>query len=394
MKKPHVFKQVVSLVLLVFVAGAGAAVSAVATTCGPFTDVGTLICPFVLELYYSGIAAGTSSTTFSPGASLTRGQMAVFTAAALDLSIDRGARRAALDQWWVPTPHYDAGLGLTTVAPGVKLLKGDGTDIWVTGLGAVSRVRASDGALLGAWTGAGGASGVLPAMGRVFVAGTTDPGSLYMIDPTQAPGAVTTVSSSLGKNPEGIAFDGSSIWTANSGGSVSRITPGTSPGNWSVSTFTTGFSSPQGAVFAAGSIWITDTALNALLRLNGDGTIAQAVVVGGYPAYPAFDGRNIWVPNFLDSSLTVVRASDGAVLQTFSAANGNQNGLSFPAQAAFCGAAVAVTNQSGSVSLFRAADLSVLGNVPTPGLSIPFAIASDGVDFWISDSSSSSIGRF
>jgi hypothetical protein len=382
--------------LLILLLAVGGATSFLFANCGPFTDVSTLLCPFVLELYYSGITAGTSSTTYSPNNNVTRGQMAVFISTGLDLSLSRGSQKAMIDQWWTPTPHYDAGLGLTTVGTGPILLKSDGADVWVanTVSGTVSRVHASDGTLLGTWTGATGAYGVLIAMGRVFVTAHTSPGRLYMIDPTLAPGAVTTVSNSLGINSEGIAFDGTNIWTANDGGSVSKITPGNSPASWTVSTFTTGFSQPIGAVFGGSNVWIADLGDNTLKKLNSDGSVAQSIPVGVRPSHSAFDGRNIWVPNYSDNSLSVVRISDGTVLQTFSAANGNQNGLSAPGQAAFDGVRIIVTNATGSVSLFKAADLSVVSNLLTPGIAYPYGVASDGVNFWIGDNSSNTIGRF
>lgn len=53
--------------------------------CGPFSDVSGGQCQFVLELYYLGIAAGTSATTFDPTANVTRGQVAVFMGAAINI---------------------------------------------------------------------------------------------------------------------------------------------------------------------------------------------------------------------------------------------------------------------------------------------------------------------
>jgi hypothetical protein len=385
--------------LLILLLAVGGATSFLYASCGPFTDVGTLICPFVLELYYSGITAGTSSTTFSPNDPVTRGQMAVFTSTALDLSLFRGSRRAALGQLWtIPTSHYDAGLGLTAVGSYPQFLKSDGADVWVAvnagGIGTVSRVRASDGSLLGTWTGATNAYAILVAMGRVFVTGASISGGLYMIDPTQPPGTVTTISNTLGVNTFGVTFDGSNIWTASGGGSVSRITPGTSPGSWTVSTFTAGFHTPAGAIFDGNNVWITDVSQNALVKLNSDGSIAQSVTVGSNPQFPAYDGRNIWVPNYIGSSMTVVRASDGVVLQTFSAANGNQNGLAGPIQASFDGQRILVTNSLGGASLFKAADLSAVGSLPTLGMTTPIGVTSDGLNFWISDPASNTIGRF
>ena len=64
-------------VLIVFLVAAGAASIALAN-CGPFTDVGSLVCPFALDIYFLGVTAGTTSTTYSPNNSVTRGQMAIF----------------------------------------------------------------------------------------------------------------------------------------------------------------------------------------------------------------------------------------------------------------------------------------------------------------------------
>src|SRR5262249_23808470 len=79
---------------------AGGAVRIVQDQCGPFTDVTPAFCPYLLELYYLGIPAGTSATTFSPDDPLTRGQGAVFIAKGLNQSLVRSSRRAALQQFW------------------------------------------------------------------------------------------------------------------------------------------------------------------------------------------------------------------------------------------------------------------------------------------------------
>ena len=110
---------------------AGGAVRIVQDQCGPFTDVTPAFCPFVSELYYLGITAGTSATTFSPDDPLTRGQAAVFVAKGLNQSLARSSRRAALGQWWTTTPHYELGLGTTMVDPDPLRIASDGEDIWV-----------------------------------------------------------------------------------------------------------------------------------------------------------------------------------------------------------------------------------------------------------------------
>jgi len=378
--------------------GAGFRVLADCSSFGlPFTDLGSVsgFCAAIAEAYYTGITNGTSATTFSPNANVTRVQAAAFATRTLDAALTRGSRRAALGQWWNSAPHFDQGFGLTTVGSHPELLQSDGTDVWVanTVSGTVSRVSESDGRLLDTWTGATDATGVLVAMGRVFVTGSNiDTNNLYMIDPSQTAGTVTTVTTGVGNGPWGIVFDGNNIWTANTGGSVSIITPGT----WSVTTVTTGFSHPIGILFDGTNAWVTDQGDDTLKKLNADGSIAQSVTVGSSPRFPVFDGHNVWVPNCFDSSLTVVRGSDGAVLKTFSAGNGNQNGLNLPIMAAFDGQRVLVTNinNGGGVSLFKATDLSPIGAFTTPGVSGPFGSCSDAVNFWVSFAGSGEIGRF
>ncbi len=231
-------------------------------TCGgqmttvPFDDVlpaNVFFCS-IAEAFFSALTNGTSPTTYSPSDPVPREQMAAFITRAMDQSIKRGSRRAALDQYW--TTQGENNLGLTTVGTSPDLLKSDGADVWVANNASamVSRVRASDGKLVETWTGATDATGVLCAMGKVFVTGQTDPGSLYQIDPKQPAGAVTTVSTSLGTGPLGIAYDGQRMWTANFSGSVSIITLDPTV----VTNVSSGLTSPRDVIYDGSNIWVTD----------------------------------------------------------------------------------------------------------------------------------------
>jgi hypothetical protein len=226
-------------------------------------------------------------------------------------------------------------------------------------------------------------------MGRVLATGFASPGNLYRIDPSQAAGAVTTVASNLGNVPEGIAFDGARVWTANFGASVSIVTPGaTTP--WTVTTVTTGFTEPLGALYDGSNVWVTDASAGKLLKLDSAGAILQTVTVGIFTEFPVFDGTNIWVPNTTSSSVSVIRASSGAVLQTLTG-----NGLGGPFAAAFDGERVLVTNGSGnSVSLWKAADLTPLGSFATGAFTSPLGACSDGINFWIALSNTGKLARF
>ena len=360
-------------------------------TCGPFTDVAAdQFCPFVLEIFYLGITTGTTPTTYDPASNVNRLQMATFLSRTVDGVLKRGARRAALGRFW--SAQNASVLALTPLGPTPNEVRSDGVDLWVTDqTGTVSRVRGSDGMLLGTWTGAPGGFGLLTAMNRVFVASQTSPGVLYRIDPTQAPGAATVVASNLGNNSVGIAFDGSKIWTANIlGASVSIVTPGASI-PWTVTTVTTGFAAPVGPIFDGAHVWVTDFGEGKLLKLDSNGAILQTVTVGPGASEPVYDGANIWVPIGSAASVTVVRGSNGSVLATLTG-----NGLvSSPSVAAFDGERVLVTTYNGNqVSLWKAADLTPLGFIPTGPGTLPGGACSDGVSFWVALQGTGQLARF
>ena len=373
----------------------GGLAGSLAGACGPFVDVANdAFCAFVLEIFYLGITTGTTPTTYDPTSNVSRLQMAAFLSRTVDRTLQRGNRRAAMDQFW--TPQSAASLGLTTFVAGSipQMLRFDGDDVWVANYNAatVARVHASDGRLLQTWTGASSAWGVLVAMGRIFISADESPGKLYQILPSPVAGGVTTVASNLGNQAFGIAFDGQRIWTADYGipGAVSIVTPGaTIP--WTVTNVTTGFVNPIGALFDGSSVWITDYGAGTLLKLGSAAQVLQTVTLGGFPYTPIFDGTNIWVPNFsAPGSVSVVRASNGAILATLTG-----NGLAGPYTAAFDGQRILVTNLSGSsVSLWKAADFTPLGSVSV-GVSVtPYGACSDGANFWITLSNVSQLLKF
>jgi hypothetical protein len=381
------YRAALVIALMLFITIASGHLRADSGSCGgdtttlPFTDVaGSIFFCSIAEAYFSALTNGTTPTTYSPGSNVTRDQMAAFITRTMDQSLKRGSRRAALKRFG-STNSVD-GLGLTTVGSFPQEVASDGADLWVANnaSGTVSRVRASDGRMLETWTGADKARGVLAAKGLIFVTGSTFPGSLYEIDSTKAAGSVTTLSSAVGDSPIGISFDGARIWTANNGvnnaASVSIVT--LNP--FSVNTVTAGFTQLVGILYDGANICVTDagTTPGKLFKLDSSGAIIQTVNVDNNPRFPVFDGTNIWVPNFSSGSITVVRASTGAVLATLTG-----NGLSGPAVAAFDGERILVASQLGkNLSLWKAADLSPLSFISTVTAQ-PFGACSDGVNFWI-----------
>ena len=97
-----VFAVCVLLALLLLITAASTRLHADTGTCGgasitlPFTDVpstNTFFCS-IAAAYFSGLTNGTSATTYSPSASVTREQMAAFITRTMDQSLKRGSQRA------------------------------------------------------------------------------------------------------------------------------------------------------------------------------------------------------------------------------------------------------------------------------------------------------------
>src|SRR5215472_8046470 len=97
----------------------------------PFTDV--MSSPFfcqIAEAFFSGLANGTSLTTYNPSGTVSRDQMAAFITRTQDSALRRGSKRAALDQFWTTSPNYTFA-GTTSVGTEPFLVKSDGEDLWV-----------------------------------------------------------------------------------------------------------------------------------------------------------------------------------------------------------------------------------------------------------------------
>lgn len=207
-----------------------------------------------------------------------------------------------------------------------------------------------------------------------------------MIDPAAPPGAVTVVADDIGTSvAESLAFDGERIWATTCcvisipqpppPGSVSIITPGT----WSVSTITDGFTQPFGIVFDGTDIWVTDIGASAVFRLDAAGAITQTIATPDNPGKPVYDGVNIWVPT--SAGIVVIRAATGEVVATLLEGDAQTSG-----SAAFDGSRVLLLD-SRHATLWDAQSLTLIRSFET-GYTSGLGVASDGVNFWLSLDSS------
>ena len=390
MRLASIRRALCSFLHVIALATLGLPGSAGATQCGsgiypfPFNDVTGVadgFCPGIMEAYVLGVTKGTTATTFSPNDNVPRLQMTTFLQRSFDQGLRRGSRRHALGQWW--TPQSIAAMQAVPVGVRAAACAADGEAIWVTDSNGsqVTRVQASTGKVLGTWTGATFAAHVIVAAGKVFVAGFAT--QLFVIDPTQAPGAVT-VGANLVSGSNGLAFDGARLWTVNNNNSVSIINVQGSP-PYPVTTPATAFGNPSGILFDGANIWVADGGNEQLYKLDASGAIIQSVAVGAGARSPLFDGANIWVQNRSINSVSVVQASTGAVTAVLSGDLTNQ--LFGPDGAAFDGERVLVSNLSApGVTLLKAADLSFIAAISTGASTltdVPGRPCSDGINFWL-----------
>jgi hypothetical protein len=364
----------------------------------PFTDVsgvGAPFCPGIIEAYTVGITKGATATTFAPNSNVTRVQMTTFLQRTFDQALKRTDPRAALGQWWTPSNVNAVQQFALPGGDRPVACVGDGQYVWFQGYssGSIYQVEASTGKMVGTWTGAGGAIGksILAARGRIYLGGPT---TVSLFDPTGSPpGPAVQVASGLAGTVVSIAFDGSRIWTANEGGSVSIITvQATAP--YPVQNVTAGFSGNLGGIIFDGSnIWVSDYGANTLHKLDSSGNIVQSVAVGNGPLEPTFDGTNIWVPSNVSESVSIVQASNGTVIATIAADSFNR--IDDPYMATFDGARIIISNYSGdSVTLFNASTQALIGNISTGPLSGPASACADGINVWVNLLAGSFVARF
>ncbi len=314
------------------------------------------------------------------------GSLRVERATTLDQGLTRAARRAALKQLWA----VNGSPQIITVSGHPVFCAADGEYVWIACYGTVDQVQASTGKVIGTWTGATLSWPIAAIPGLILTADNTS-GALYIIDPVNAPGSVSSALS-FPAGTSSLAYDGVRVWAANFSGTVSTLFGGTVSNHSDP-----GFMQPVGLIYDGTHMWVVDNGADALFELNSDGSILNTVAVGSGPQRPAFDGANIWVPNYFDNTISVVSVSAAKVIATIASDPANQ--LSGPQQVSFDGERMLVTNNlgdgtTGSVTIFKAADYSVLGNIASPTGLLPYGACSDGVNFWVAFSQTHSLLKY
>ena len=160
------------------------------------------------------------------------------------------------------------------------------------------------------------------------------------------------------------------------------------PAYQSPATFPVG--TPAGVAFDGASIWVTNSDSNTVTKLRAsDGAVLGTFSAGSNPIGMAFDGANIWVANNGSNTVTKLRASDGACVGTCTFTVGL-----YPFGIAFDGANIWVANWGGNtVTKLRASDGACAGTCTFGVGAYPAAVAFDGANIWVANSGSGTVSK-
>ncbi len=185
----------------------------------------------------------------------------------------------------------------------------------------------------------------------------------------------------LANGSNSIAYDGSNMLVVNSAG-ITKLRPGD---GGQVGTYPAGVG-PHGIAFDGISIWTTNSGPGTVTRLRAsDGSLTGTYPAGAVPTAIAFDGTCIWVNNLIDSTVTKLKASDGSLVGTYPVGTSPQG-------VAFDGTCIWVTNYgSNTVTKLKASDGSMVGTYNTG--TGPYGLAFDGTNMWVSISSPGMVAK-
>ncbi len=259
-------------------------------------------------------------------------------------------------------------------------------------------------------TGATGQTGATGAQGPIGLTGPAGPqgipgapglnagnlAAIATLRPSPLTVTYTPVNQSASFNPEGLAFDGSSIWVTFTGTNPPYVGKFALDGS---NQFYNGLSPanahPAGIVFdwTDNAIWVALNGSNSVWEFGlgpgpTGGTLLGSAAVGRGPSYLAFDGANIWVTNSADNTVSKLVATNGANAASATTYNVGTSPLGIT----FDGANIWVVNGAdGTVTKLLASTGALVGTY-TVGRS-PYGIAFDGSNIWVANASDNTVTR-
>jgi len=186
----------------------------------------------------------------------------------------------------------------------------------------------------------------------------------------------------VGDGPEGVAFDGSSIWVANEfGNSVTKL----SSDGAVLGTFPVG-RRPVGVAADRGVVWVANYLSNTVTKLGAsDGAVLGTFPVGDGPGGIACHDNSIWVTNRNSNTVMRLQASDGAVLGTYRVGR-RPMGVAVSQTVGATDSTHYVwvaNNQSNTVTKLRESDGLVMATYKVGDG--PFGVAFDGTSVWVAN---------
>jgi len=253
----------------------------------------------------------------------------------------------------------------------------DGANIWVTSGGSTSitKLRASDGALLGTFP-----------VGTITVGATFDGTYVWLanwgyeansLTRVRLDGSVEGVYPIGPYGPYGIIFDGANVWVSTLYSHLVKIraSDGAVLGDYLTNS---GDTPGHHLAFDGANIWVPNANLNTVSKLRAsDGELLGTFPVGQYPFGIVFDGSSIWVANLGDDSLSRLRASDGVLL-------GRARTGAAPIDVAFDGRHIWVTNGDDDTVMGLGDYHGVIRRTYRVG-DDPQNILFDGTSIWVSN---------
>jgi hypothetical protein len=393
MTKRRLIPWLLGAALLMVLPTRSARILAQGAICGPFADVAVsnAFCPFILEAYIGNITQGTSATTFNPGDPVTRDQAATFVTRTMDLTLHRGTVRTAIGKSWTPSSS-SGGVG-TDVAGTVNDIVTDGRYLWLArGDGKVLKVDVADRRLLETWSLPSGAATRLGVFaGQVFIA--DGQGRLLSFNPSNAAGAAGVLfnasSTSIAVGGASLAFDGTNVWLASSGGAKIFVYQVAGSGGFALTTA----ANVEGMVFDGTYMWVllSNSSLLKMSIPSAGATVPSVVETITIPgavteSRPLYDGSNIWVPvGGPPGTLYVIRPGRNLVSPSTIVLNQTIPDVLFPYASAFDGESVMIGGiNNGVMALYNATTLNLIRTLPSGAIGV-HGIASDGRTFNIAD---------
>lgn len=278
----------------------------------------------------------------------------------------------------------------------------DGAHIWVADECGeeIYKILASTGEIASVYPGQHGAQYLAydPMNNNVWV---TNPGSdsVTVVNATSGIFANHPAGEAKGSNPDGIVFDGASMWVANyEPATVTQIRASDAAILQTIPVGTKGSSKPRFLAYddVAKRVWVSIGTDNKVKKIDPEtGAVEGDYAVPGFPYAMLFDGTSIWVTQGLLNTVVKLRTSDGAIIGSYDAGVA-PNGI------AFDGTYIWITDQVGSgvpfpmdtictVTQLRASDGAHMGTYRTGER--PQWVTSGGGYIWITNGSDNTVSR-